>query len=55
MGYIEVRKITPNDVIWACDDCGQEGVQANGKGIYDNSGVMIMWFCYNCKERMLNG
>jgi len=55
MGYIEMRKLTPADELWVCDDCEQEGVRANGKEIKDSTNDVVMWFCYNCVQRTLRG
>ena len=56
MGYVSMRRITPNDRIETCDSCEQQGVYANGKEIKDSSNTeVIMWFCYNCVEKQLRG
>jgi hypothetical protein len=51
MGELFIRKLTPQDELWLCDDCGQEGLKASGKAIYSHD-LMVMWFCYNCVERV---
>jgi hypothetical protein len=51
MGELFIRRITSQDELWLCDDCGQEGLKASGKEINHN-GEMVMWFCYNCVERV---
>ena len=56
MGYVSMRRITPNDRIETCDSCEQQGVYANGKEIKDSSNTEVfMWFCYNCVEKQLRG
>ena len=52
MGEMYIRKLTPQDEIWVCDDCKQTGVRANGQDITDTSGEVVMWFCYTCAERL---
>ena len=51
MGELFIRKLTDQDELWVCDDCGQEGLKASGKAIMSNK-EMVMWFCYNCVERV---
>jgi hypothetical protein len=51
MGELFIRKLTDKDELWVCDDCGQEGLKASGKAVIDK-GEMVMWFCYNCVERV---
>ena len=55
MGYVTMRRITPNDRIERCDSCEQQGVYANGKEIKDSYGEVVMWFCYNCVEKQIGG
>lgn len=55
MGYVQMRRITPNDKIEVCDRCEQKGVYANGKEIKDTYGTVVMWFCYNCSDKVVNG
>lgn len=52
MGELFIRRITEQDELWLCDDCGQQGVKANGKDITTSTGEFVMWFCYNCVERV---
>ena len=52
MGELFIRRITKQDELWLCDDCGQEGVRANGKDITTSQGEFVMWFCYNCVEKV---
>lgn len=52
MGELSMRRITKQDELWLCDDCGQEGVRANGKAITDTHDTIVMWFCYNCVEKV---
>jgi hypothetical protein len=52
MGELIIRKLTEADQLWVCDDCGQEGIRANGKDINSNNEV-VMWFCYNCVQKTL--
>ena len=52
MGYVSSRPITERDEVWTCDDCGQEGIRANGKEITTNQGELVIWFCYNCVQRI---
>ena len=52
MGELIIRRLTKDDELWLCDDCGQEGVRANGKAITDTYDTIIMWFCYNCVEKV---
>ena len=55
MGYVSMRRITPNDRIETCDSCEQQGVYANGKETKDSYGEVVMWFCYNCVDKTLRG
>lgn len=50
MGEIFMRSLTEADQLWLCDDCGQQGVRANGKDIILNNEV-VMWICYNCVHK----
>ena len=52
MGELIIRRLTKDDELWLCDDCGQQGVKANGKDITTSTGEFVMWFCYNCVERV---
>ncbi|CAB4166988.1 hypothetical protein UFOVP964_87 [uncultured Caudovirales phage] len=52
MGDIYARRLTPQDELWVCDSCNQEGVRANGKDITSHKEV-VMWFCYNCVQKIL--
>jgi ribosomal protein L37AE/L43A len=52
MGEMFIRRLTDKDELWLCDDCGQEGVRANGKDIQDTSGQTVIWFCYNCVQKV---
>jgi hypothetical protein len=51
MGELFIRRVTEKDQVWLCDECGQDGIRANGKDITDTSGQLVMWFCYNCVEK----
>jgi len=51
MGFVSSRLITDRDEIWVCDDCGQEGIRANGHEITANNEVVI-WFCFNCVQKV---
>jgi len=51
MGFVSSRIITDRDEIWVCDDCGQEGIRANGHEITANNEVVI-WFCFNCVQKV---
>jgi len=51
MGELFIRRLTPQDELWKCDDCGQDGLRASGKEIKSN-GQIVIWFCYNCVERV---
>ena len=52
MGEVFIRRITDQDKLWLCDDCGQQGIRANGKDIMTSGGEVVMWFCYNCVEKV---
>jgi hypothetical protein len=48
MGYVEFRRITPNDRIETCDNCQQQGLYSSGKEVKDSHNEVALWFCYNC-------
>jgi ribosomal protein L37AE/L43A len=52
MGEVFIRRITDQDKLWLCDDCGQQGIRANGKDIMTSEGEFVMWLCYNCVEKV---
>jgi ribosomal protein L37AE/L43A len=52
MGKMFIRELTSQDELWVCDDCGQEGIRANGRSITTNRNELVIWFCYNCVERV---
>jgi len=53
MGELFIRKLTEADELWVCDSCEQEGVRANGREIKDHTKEVIMWFCYNCMQKVV--
>jgi predicted RNA-binding Zn-ribbon protein involved in translation (DUF1610 family) len=52
MGELSIRKLTSADELWVCDDCGQEGIRANGREIHSNQ-EMVMWLCFNCVQKTI--
>jgi predicted RNA-binding Zn-ribbon protein involved in translation (DUF1610 family) len=50
VGELFIRRVTEKDQVWLCDECGQDGIKANGKEIRANE-ELVMWFCYNCVEK----
>ena len=55
MGHIQIRKLTPADELWLCDNCNQEGVRANGYEVLDSFNEIVLWVCYTCKHRLYKG
>ena len=53
MGYVEAIRVTP-DQLTLCDSCGHEGLTTTGRDIVDSQGVSILWFCFNCVNRVLS-
>jgi hypothetical protein len=54
MGYVEIIIPKPEELD-TCDSCGNQGLNRNGQYITDSYGENVMWFCFNCKEKMLHG
>ena len=53
MGYVEAIRVTP-DQLTNCDSFQQDGLTTSGRYIQDNHGVDVLWFCFNCVNKVLN-
>jgi hypothetical protein len=52
MGYAEIIPVTP-DQLDVCDSCKQQGLKRSGHAIKDVHGEAVLWFCFNCKAKIL--
>ena len=50
MGYVEMRRVD-NSELDTCDQCNQQGLKISGLEVNDEHGVVVMWLCFNCKQR----
>ena len=53
MGYVEAIRVTP-DQLSLCDSCNQEGLTTSGKDIKDSYNESVLWFCFNCVQKVLS-
>jgi hypothetical protein len=53
MGFAEVIHVSTEE-LEICDSCNQEGRLIKGQFITDSSGQPVMWFCFNCVNKVLN-
>ena len=54
MGYVQiVRKVQSNELT-KCDDCGNDELTSSGKYITDNLGQNVIWFCFNCVNKVVS-
>jgi hypothetical protein len=52
MGYAQIiRGVQPHELI-NCDDCNNDGLTSSGKYITDSSGQNVLWFCFNCIQKV---
>jgi hypothetical protein len=52
MGYIETIRITPEQLD-LCDNCNQQGLKASGHYANDSYGEAVIFFCFNCKRKLI--
>lgn len=53
MGYIEMIPVT-SEQLDQCDTCGHDGLKTSGYTIKNNYGEAMIFFCFNCKYKLLN-
>jgi hypothetical protein len=53
MGYVELIPVTAEQLT-VCDDCNQQGLKTSGKTIFDAHNEPVLWFCFNCVQKVLN-
>lgn len=53
MGYVEIRRLGPNEKTAKCDNhpCRNEGPIQDGRYLESN-GEKVLWFCSFCKEKL---
>ncbi len=51
MGYAEIIHVSAEE-LELCDSCNQEGRLIKGQFITDSSGQPVMWFCFNCVNKV---
>lgn len=52
MGYIEFVPVTP-DQLDVCDNCNNKGLKTSGRTTYDSNHESVLWFCFNCVQKIL--
>ena len=54
MGYAQIiRKVEPHELT-NCVDCGNDELTSSGRSITDSVNEVVMWFCFNCIQKVLN-
>jgi hypothetical protein len=54
MGYAQIiRKVEPHELT-NCDNCGNDELTSSGRSITDSVNEVVMWFCFNCIQKVLN-
>ena len=52
MGYVEIIPVTASQLD-ICDECCQQGLKSSGKTILGADNEPVIFFCFNCVNRLL--
>ena len=53
MGYVEIIPVKANQ-LEICDECCHQGLKTSGKTVFDTHNEPVLWFCFNCVQKVLN-
>lgn len=54
MGYAQIIRRVEAHELTNCDNCGNDELTSSGKAITDSVNEVVMWFCFNCIQSVLN-
>jgi hypothetical protein len=52
MGYAQIIRRVEAHELTKCDDCGHDELTSSGRYITDSSNQPIVWFCFNCVQKI---
>ena len=52
MGYAQIIRRVEAHELTNCDDCGNNELTSSGRLILDSRDEPVMWFCFNCVQKI---